>query len=98
MTEAIRKARARSYRLLKGGPSEGFVVNLCDDERLALLAGCIADQQRAGFGDVLDLRQIECPCCTAPGFNTGWGFWRHTCGAESHDEGVSGCKTDGLAA
>lgn len=60
----------------------GIDNNLALDGKIALLASCVADQQKAGFGNVLDLRQAECPQCRAPGFNTGWGYWAHTCGAE----------------
>ena len=60
------------------------------DERLALMAVCVAQQQAAGFGTYIDIRQGECPECAAPGFNTGWGVWRFTCGAELHgDSGVA---------
>lgn len=61
--------------------------NLVRDRRLKLLACCIVEQQRAGFGDVVDLRQWPCPACKAPGFNTGWGFFAHTCGAEVLSDG-----------
>lgn len=56
------------------------------DERLALLAVCVVSQQAAGFKDVVDLREAHCPQCSAPGFNTGWGVWKFTCGAEVHTD------------
>ncbi|MCP5087904.1 MAG: hypothetical protein GY952_14015 [Rhodobacteraceae bacterium] len=56
--------------------------DLSEDPKLALLATCIINQQRAGFKNVVDLREELCPDCNAPGFNTGWGFLRFTCGAE----------------
>lgn len=73
--------------------SEGF-ENLAHDPKLRLLAECIADQQAAGFRFVLDLRQAPCPGCGAPGFNTGWGYFRHTCGSEvtnGEDADCDGC-------
>lgn len=69
----------RAFRFAVDGDS---CINLAGDRRIALLAVCVASQQGAGFGDYLDLRQVECPACRAPGFNTGWGAWRFTCGAE----------------
>lgn len=62
-------------------------TNLADDPRIALIAACVVMQQAAGFRDkkgnaVVDLRQIECPDCDAPGFNTGWGCFLFQCGAE----------------
>lgn len=67
--------------------------DLSGDERISLLAGCIANQQRAGFRDAIDIREAHCPHCDAPGFNTGWGFYRFTCGLEvlSDGEESSGC-------
>ncbi len=82
-----------SYRVMADG--EGF-ENLAHDPKLLLLAECIADQQTAGFGNVLDLRQAPCPECGAPGFNSGWGFFRHTCGADvtnGEDPDCSGCAS-----
>lgn len=68
------------------GDEEGC-TNLADDPKIALIAACIVMQQSAGFRDkkgnaVVDLRQIDCPECNAPGFNTGWGHWLFQCGAE----------------
>lgn len=69
---------------------EEGVEDLSEDPRLALLAVSVANQQKAGFGPYLDLRQAHCPHCEAPGFNTGWGFWQFTCGLEllAGDEGI----------
>jgi hypothetical protein len=61
----------------------GDCKNRKDDPRLALLAVCVHSQQSAGFKNYIDLREVECPTCEAPGFNTGWGYWRFTCGAET---------------
>jgi hypothetical protein len=68
-------------------PDGEGTVNLASDERLALLAVCVAHQQKAGFRAYLDLRQASCPDCGAPGFNTGWGAWMHTCGSEWNGDG-----------
>lgn len=78
-----------TYRFMAG---EG---DLSGQPRDALLAVCIAQQQAAGFGHVIDLRLAPCPDCKAPGFNTGWGFWRHVCGAEilSGGETSTACPT-----
>lgn len=74
---------AKTYHYMPvSADDEGYVTDLSKDARLSLLAACIADQQRAGFGDLLDMRQAPCPVCKSPGFNTGWGFFLHTCGAE----------------
>jgi hypothetical protein len=62
-------------------------IDASSDTRCAILAVCVADQQRAGFKSYIDLRQASCPDCTAPGFNTGWGFWRFACGAEILSDG-----------
>lgn len=51
-----------------------------DQNRLNCLAAAIANQQRAGFKDYLDTREMHCACCQASGFNTGWGFWEFSCG------------------
>jgi len=56
--------------------------DLSTDPRLALLATCIVSQQAAGFREAVDLRESKCPDCGSPGFNTGWGAWVFTCGAE----------------
>jgi len=78
------------FRFAVGGQKDDDdspFVNLADDERLTLLAVCVALQQAAGFKEYLDLRETYCVDCTAPGFNTGWGVWRFTCGAETHTDG-----------
>jgi len=67
-------------------------TNLADDPKLSLLATCVISQQSAGLTDkkgnpVADLREALCPTCSAPGFNTGWGYWKHTCGAEVCSDG-----------
>lgn len=76
------------YRFMKGVDG---APSLHADARLALMAVCVATQQSAGFGPVIDVREAKCPICRAPGFNTGWGVFRHTCGAEYHndDEGTT---------
>ena len=63
--------------------SSGGELNLADEPKLALLATCIISQQAAGFKDatgnpVADLRAAKCTHCASPGFNTGWGYWKHT--------------------
>lgn len=58
------------------------VTDLSADPTMRLFAQAIALQQGAGFGSLLDCRQIPCPTCKAPGFNDGWGAIIHTCGAE----------------
>lgn len=68
-------------------PSIEGAPSLHDDDRLALLAKCVADQQRAGFKEYLDIRQFQCCRCHAPGFNTGWGVIEYTCGATMHSDG-----------
>lgn len=71
-----------AWRFLRSQEADD-TTNLADDPRIALLAGCVANQQRnAGFGLTIDIREAKCPACRAPGFNTGMGFWAHTCGAE----------------
>lgn len=60
--------------------------NLADDPRLALMAACVANQQRAGFGSLIDIRQFTCPGCKSAGFNTGWGCVEFVCGAEAADD------------
>lgn len=72
---------------------DGASTNLASDPKIASLASCIANQQRAGFKTLLDLRQASCPQCRAPGFNTGWGYFAFTCGAEvSGDEMMAPCS------
>lgn len=78
-------------QFLRGDAGDDF-VNLANDPKLALLATCIISQQSAGFEDrkgrpVADLREVKCPTCGAPGFNTGWGYWKHACGAEVLTDG-----------
>lgn len=70
--------------------AESAMTDLSFDPRLATLACCIANQQKAGFGNYIDLRQVECPECKAPGFNTGWGFWQHACGNQILPDGEPG--------
>lgn len=67
--------------------SERGVKNLADDPGMRLLAECLALQQGAGFGDVADLRQMECPTCKARGFNTGLGYIKFECTAEVLPDG-----------
>lgn len=74
----------KAYSFIRGGK---VTADLSTDPRLALLAGCVADQQRAGFGNHIDLREARCPDCKEPGFNTGHGFWVFTCGAETLTDG-----------
>lgn len=74
-----------TFRFLKAGrewAESGGGPNHADNPKLALMAVCVANQQKAGFGPVIDIREAPCPNCRAPGFNTGWGFFQHTCGAE----------------
>lgn len=70
---------------VEGGPS------LHTDERIALLAVCVALQQGAGFRNYIDIREFNCPTCNASGFNTGWGVSRYTCGAEWHHDEEGTC-------
>ena len=63
------------------------VPNLADDERLAMMASCVVNQQAAGFRNYIDLRQAACPDCGRAGFNTGWGFFKYVCGAEILSDG-----------
>ena len=64
------------------------------DSRDRVLAICVAMQQSAGFNQVIDTREMKCPLCKAPGFNTGWGYWRFACGAEQMTDGdmSTSCK------
>lgn len=59
-----------------------------DAERMKALAAAIINQQRAGFGPYADIRESKCPACEASGFNTGWGYWAFTCGAEIISDGT----------
>lgn len=77
---------------MRDAAPDGDAVNLADDPKMKLLATCIISQQAAGFRDkkdnpIADLRQSKCPDCGAPGFNTGWGYWMHACGAEILSDG-----------
>lgn len=62
-------------------PGRGM-ADAATDPRIALIGVCVASQQVAGYGFLIDLREAACPTCRASGFNTGLGFWRYTCGAE----------------
>ena len=63
------------------------------DPKIKHLAACVADQQRAGFKDLIDLREVQCPDCGAPGYNTGWGFFSYLCGAEAvGEDDFKSCK------
>lgn len=62
--------------------ADAGVVNASEQPALACLAYCVANQQRAGFKDYIDLRQVPCPSCGAYGYNTGWGLFQFACGAE----------------
>ena len=75
------------YQFLTGGPAQGFPANYADDPKMRLFACCIVLQQEACFGTTLDLREVRCADCKAPGYNTGWGYWAHTCGAETLTDG-----------
>lgn len=86
---AVEPTEEETYRFAEGGAAEGFASNYATDETIAMLAVCIAHQQSAGFKRYLDLRALECPNCRALGFNTGWGAWRFTCGAEVLSDGTS---------
>jgi hypothetical protein len=84
--EAAKSEEGEAFRFAKDDPADG--TNLADDERLALFAVCIAHQQNAGFKTYIDARQVECPECNSPGFNTGWGYWAFTCGGELLSDGT----------
>lgn len=72
---------------LAGDTKDGFAANHANTPLMALFATCIVAQQDAGFGNVVDARQVNCQCCDAPGFNTGWGYWLFECGAERLTDG-----------
>ena len=76
------------YKFLKGGLDQGFSQNYSDDVKMRLFACCVVSQQEAGFGSTIDLRETKCPRCDASGFNTGWGYWAFTCGAEILSDGT----------
>lgn len=81
------------YTFVRGLP---HAPNLADDPRLAAMAAAVANQQRAGFKRVIDLRQFACPACKAPGFNTGWGDIAFICGgAIVGEEWSAPCPTQG---
>ncbi len=61
--------------------------DLSSNPRMALLAVCIKSQQDAGFKHTIDLREGKCSDCNASGFNTGWGVFKFTCGAEILTDG-----------
>lgn len=71
----------QSFRFAPIVEANGF-TKAPDQDRLDCLAYCIASQQGAGFMDFIDTRTAHCPECGAPGWNTGWGYFRHVCGAE----------------
>lgn len=74
------------------------LVDLSKDPVFACLAVAVATQcTSAGFGKrlVIDIRQARCQNCEAPGFNTGMGFWLHSCGAEILSSGEV-CKPCGI--
>ncbi len=50
-------------------------------DRDRLLAECVASQTKANFPHP-DARVFRCLECGADGFNTGWGYTKHVCGAE----------------
>lgn len=87
------KVPSRPFRFTSSKPGE---ANLVEDEKIKFLATCIVSQQRAGFGDVIDLREGRCPDCKAIGFNTGWGYFAYTCGAEILSDGEEGKQCGGL--
>lgn len=64
-----------------------------DQDRINVLAVCIAHQQHAGFKNYLDVRELHCATCKASGFNTGWGYWQFACGLTilSDGEGDNPC-------
>lgn len=76
------KDEGEAFRFAKLADDDAEAINCADDERLALMAVCVAHQQNAGFKTYIDLRQAPCQDCGGAGFNTGWGYWLHVCGAE----------------
>ena len=58
-----------------------------DQDRLNALAAAVLNQQRAGFKNYVDAREMKCADCGASGFNTGWGFWQFACGLEVMSDG-----------
>lgn len=55
---------------------------------MALLDECLKSQTAAGFQEP-DRRHVNCPGCSAEGYNSGWGYWRFECGAEFLSDGTS---------
>ena len=47
----------------------------------SLFEECLASQKSAGFRRK-DRRAVNCPTCSAFGYNTGYGYWAFECGAE----------------
>lgn len=82
--KAKETVKERPFRFLRSAPGE---VNLVESASTKLLAECVVWQQRAGFGDVIDLRQIDCPACHSHGYNTGFGYIKFECGAEMLTDG-----------
>lgn len=82
--KARSKVKERPFRFLRSHAGE---TNLVENDSTKLLAECIVWQQRAGFGDAIDLRQTDCPTCHAHGYNTGWGYLAFTCGSEILTDG-----------
>ncbi|MCK6440360.1 MAG: hypothetical protein L6Q71_09195 [Planctomycetes bacterium] len=77
-------------RFLHCEEESGFDEDLAESPDMRLLATCVVSQQRAGFRDVVDLRVCRCPDCNSKGFNTGWGYWLFSCGAEILSDGTPG--------
>lgn len=74
--------KVRDEGVFQFAPASDGVPSLADDSKIGLLTICIAHQQAAGFGIYIDAREFKCPSCQAPGFNTGFGYFKFTCGAE----------------
>ncbi|API59495.1 hypothetical protein BSL82_15805 [Tardibacter chloracetimidivorans] len=75
-------------------PDADGSTNMAHDQASTILAVCVVHQQNAGFKNYIDLRRVECPSCSAAGFNTGWGYWLFACGAEILSDGEvgAGCQ------
>lgn len=75
------------FRLVEAGLVQTFVGEAPHPEgeskdgglRLAIQCGHL--QAKAGF-ERPDDRVFQCPSCSSPGFNTGWGYCAFECGAE----------------
>ncbi len=82
---------SETVSFMKGARRHGWERNLADDPTMKCLATCIVSQQAAGFktkrGPLVDLRQMACPTCGSPGFNTGWGYFLFSCGEEVLSDG-----------